>query len=117
MLVFTFIFSATAQVRAVISSTPSNRTLGRCHGNIFNRKRPKLKSVHRLFSEKTECVNFVYILSDLFNVLKMAAIVDMIRDLDNGDLNPEGGITFLTSIEDQLRLASATSTTEMALVN
>jgi hypothetical protein len=47
----------------------------------------------------------------------MAAIVDMIRDLDNGDLNPEGGITFLTSIEDQLRLASATSTTEMALVN
>jgi hypothetical protein len=47
----------------------------------------------------------------------MAAIVDMIRDLDNGDLNPEGGITFLTSIEDQLRLANATSTTEMALVN
>ena len=47
----------------------------------------------------------------------MSTVVEMIRDLnDKGDLNPEAGITFLTSIEDQLRLANATSSAEMDMV-
>ena len=46
----------------------------------------------------------------------MATVVDLIREFVEGAVTPEDGSTFLTSIEDHLRLAQATSETEMALV-
>ena len=46
----------------------------------------------------------------------MTTVVEMIGELANGDLTPESGLTFLTSMEDHLRLANATSASEMNLV-
>ena len=46
----------------------------------------------------------------------MTTVVEMIGELANGDLTPESGLTFLTSMEDHLRLANATSSSEMNLV-
>ena len=46
----------------------------------------------------------------------MTTVVEMIGELATGDLTPESGLTFLTSMEDHLRLANATSASEMNLV-
>ena len=45
-----------------------------------------------------------------------STVIDLIRELANGDLTPDNGVTILISMEDHLRLAHATSPTEMAMV-